>query len=298
MILVVGATGILGEEICRQLVAAGHRVAGLVRAGSDAQKVSRLRALGVTLLEGDLKDPASLRAACSAARSVISTATSTRSRQDGDSVFSVDQDGHFHLVDAAREAGVGQFLYVSFPPMREDFPLQAAKRAVEARLRTSGMPYTLLQPVNFMEVWLSPFLGFDVANARARIFGEGRGPNNWISFHDVARFVVAAVDNPRALNETFAFGGPEALTQLEVVALFEQLTGRAFTLEFVPEEALQAMRTTGEDPMPKTAAGLMLNCSRGDTLDMARVLEVLPVTCTTVREFAQRQLASLGATGG
>jgi uncharacterized protein YbjT (DUF2867 family) len=291
MILVVGATGILGEEVCHQLVAAGHPVAGLVRKSSDAAKLARLKALGVKLIEGDLKDPAALRAACGAARTVISTATSTSSHRDGNSISSVDRDGNLQLVEAARQAGVKHFIFISFPPMQDDFPLQAAKRAAEARIRESGMPYTILQPVNFMEMWLSPVFGFDVANAKARIFGAGQGRNNWISFQDVARFMVAAVDNPKAINQTFAFGGPEALSQLEVVALFEQLTGRTFTLEFVPEEALKAMRTAGEDPMPQTAAGLMLHCSRGDNLDMARVLEALPVKCLTVREFAQRQLA-------
>ena len=51
-----------------------------------------------------------------------------------------------------------------------DFPLSAAKRAAEERLKASGMTYTIVRANYFMEVWLSPALGFDYPNARARIY--------------------------------------------------------------------------------------------------------------------------------
>ena len=149
MDLVVGATGILGGEICRGLIAEGRSVRALVRSSSAPDKVAALEAAGVTTVVGDMKHPTSLAAACAGVDTVISTASSTLSRAEGDDIETVDRHGHFHLVDAAKEAGASRFIFVSFPPDDSSFPLQDAKRAVEAAIVGSGLPYTILHPTHF-----------------------------------------------------------------------------------------------------------------------------------------------------
>src|SRR5262245_63500819 len=104
--LVVGATGLLGPGICQRMRAAGRDVRALIRPTADAAKRAELEKLGVELAEGDLKDPASIARACVGVQSVISTASSTLSRQAGDSIESVDREGQLALVEAARKAGV------------------------------------------------------------------------------------------------------------------------------------------------------------------------------------------------
>jgi uncharacterized protein YbjT (DUF2867 family) len=74
-----------------------------------------------------------------------------------------------------------------------------------------------------MEVWLSPALGFDYLNASARIYGPGTSPVSWVSLLDVAEMCVLALRNPAAERRTIEFGGPGALSPLEVVARFEIL---------------------------------------------------------------------------
>ena len=74
--------------------------------------------------------------------------------------------------------------------MYYDSPLVSAKRHVERQLAASGIPFTILTANFFMEVWLSPALGFDVANRRVVIFGDGRALISWISLHDVAELAV------------------------------------------------------------------------------------------------------------
>src|SRR5467141_193409 len=101
MILVVGATGLLGGEICRRLRERGQPVRALARHTSDPSKVQRLKSLGPEIVRGDLKDRASLDQACRGAATVISTASTTLSRQPDDSIGGVDQDGQMQLVDAA-----------------------------------------------------------------------------------------------------------------------------------------------------------------------------------------------------
>ena len=277
MNLIVGATGLLGGEICHLLRARGNRVRALTRPTSDAGRLARLREHGVEFAPGDLKDRASLDAACHGAGTVITTASSTLSRQPGDSIETVDRQGQLDLVDAAEAAGVRHFVLVSFAPVALDFPLQSAKREVEARLQESRMAYTILQPTCVDEVWLSPALGFDVANAAAQIYGAGHHRISWISAHDVARFAVAALDTPRALNAVIRLGGPEALSPLDVVQLAERITGRRFDVHHLPETGLRAKYESATDPMEKTFAALMLYYAAGDVVDMGGPLRLFQV---------------------
>lgn len=82
-------------------------------------------------------------------------------------------------------------------------------------MQQSGLTYTILRPSYFMEVWLSPVVGFDFPNATAQLYGSGRNPISWISLGDVARFAVESLDHPNARNATLELGGPEALSPSE-----------------------------------------------------------------------------------
>src|SRR5436309_6720711 len=110
MNLVIGATGLLGGEICRQLRQAGKPVRALTRATADPVKVEQLKRSGATLVQGDLKDRVSLDAACRGVATVITTASTTFSRQAGDSIQTVDLEGQLRLVDAASAAGVSRLV--------------------------------------------------------------------------------------------------------------------------------------------------------------------------------------------
>ena len=276
MILVVGATGSLGGEICRLLSQRGKPVRALVRKTSNPDKVAGLKAAGAEPVRGDLKDPRSLDAACGGASAVISTASSTMSRQEGDSIESVDREGQLNLIAAAAAAGVKRFILVSFPSVEVDFPLQSAKRAVEERLRRSGMTYTILRPTFYTEVWLSPALGFDAPNARAQIYGGGQNRISWISFHDVAQFAVAALDNAQAKDAVIELGGPEALSPLDVVRLAEQVTRKSFAVQHVPEDVLRAQYAGATDPLQQSFAALMLWYAQGSAIDMTGTLQAFP----------------------
>jgi uncharacterized protein YbjT (DUF2867 family) len=279
MNLIVGATGMLGGEICRLLLEQGQAVRALVRETSNSEKVARLRGLGAEVVRGDLKDQASLEAACRRASAVISTASSTLSRQEGDSIESVDRQGQLNLIEAAEAAGVKHFVLISFPSIDINFPLQSAKRAVEDRLRRGRMMYTILQPTFFTEVWLSPALGFDPAHATAQIYGGGHNKISWISFQDVAKFAVTALGNPQATNAVIKLGGPDALSPLEVVRLAEQAVGKKVVVQ---------QHGAAPDSLQQSFAGLMLHYARGEVIDMADALRVLPVQhLKSVREYLQ-----------
>ena len=287
MNLIVGATGLVGGEICRRLAADAKPVRALVRPTGDASRIDALRASGAELATGDLKDPASIQAACAGVSAVLSTASSTLSRQSGDTIDGVDRVGQLRLIEAAAAAGVKHFVYVSFSEMAEDFALQRAKREVEQALMASGMTYTILRPTFFMEVWLSPALGFDVAARRARIYGEGVNPISWISFPNVAEFAVRSLATPAARNATFTLGGPEAVAPLEVVRIFEELGGAPFTVEYVLESVLRAGKASARRALDEAFAALGLACAHGDVIDMRGILEIIPVRLVSVRDYAK-----------
>jgi uncharacterized protein YbjT (DUF2867 family) len=292
MVLVAGSTGFLGREICRRLRARGVAVRGLVRSSSDEAVVARLQTQGVETILGDVKDRASLDRACRGADAVISTVTTTRSRGAGDSLEAADHEGQLHLVDAARLAGARRFVFVSFSAhIGRDDALTVAKRAVEQRIRESGMTYTILRPTYFMEVWLGPHLGFDAANAKARVYGDGENPISFIALPDVAEFAVRALDTPAAENATIELGGPEALSPHAVIRIFEEVGGRRFEVEHVPERALEAAQAGATDSLQRTFAVLSLGYARGDTIPMDDTLRQFPITLRTVREYARDVLA-------
>jgi NADH dehydrogenase len=288
MNLVVGATGYLGSEICRQLAAKGKPVKALVRSTSDQTKVDNLKQVEATLVYGDLKDRPSLDAACQGVTAVISTVSSMPfSYQPGENdILSVDVDGLTNLIHAAQAAGVQHFIYTSFT-MDLHFPLRNAKRTVEQRLSESGLSYTILRPSYFMEAWLSPVVGFDAANAKAQIYGLGQNPISWISVQDVARFAVESLDNAAAQNATLEMGGPEALSPLQVVKIFEEVSGRPFEVEHVSLETLEVQQESATDPMQQSFSGLMQCYAHGDAIDMQELLKTFHVQPTSVKDYAK-----------
>jgi len=113
------------------------------------------------------------------------------------------------LIDSAERAGVQYFVYTSYSGnIREDSPLETAKRDCEKRLLAAKMRATILRPSYFMEMWLSPALGFDPANGRARIYGSGEAKVSYISFHDVVAFALAVASNPSHPSAFLEMGGP------------------------------------------------------------------------------------------
>jgi uncharacterized protein YbjT (DUF2867 family) len=190
-------------------------------------------------------------------------------------------------VEAARIAGVKHFVYTSFSPIAEDFALQRAKREVEKALIASGMTYTILRPTFFMEMWFSKALGFDIAERRARIYGSGENPISWISFANVADFAVRSLDGHYAHNAILPLGGPEALTPLEAVAIFEGLIGHPFHVEFLLESVLREGKAAARRALDEAFASLSLGYAHGDVIDMQATLEAMPVHLASVRKYAE-----------
>jgi NADH dehydrogenase len=273
MILVVGATGTLGGTIAKRLAEQGKQVRALVRPQSDAADLKRL---GIEAVLGDLKEPASLERACEGAEALVTTANSA-GRGGEDNVESVEEGGNRNLVDAAKAAGVRQFVFTSAlgSSLDSPVPFMRGKAVAEQHLRESGVPFTILMPNLFMEVWCPNVVGNAAMAGRPVVLvGEGTRKHSMISIEDVAAFAVATVGNDAARNRTLVLGGPQPLSWRDIVAAYERALGRQLEVEFVP-------MGDGLPGFPEFISGFM---NALETYDSVIEME------STAREFGVRQL--------
>lgn len=292
MILVTGATGMLGCRLCRELIGAGEEVRGLVRLTSDPAVVEELNRLGVETVVGDLRDYVGLKFVTHGVSTVISTATALGSSNVADTIDAVDRRGHVNLIDAARINGVSRFVYLSLHSSHHlVFPLLLAKQATERYLICSGMSHIIIRPLNFMERWLAPSMGFDYRTCHAFVLGSGDAPLRWISVEDVAAVICAVLRFHQCDNATLTLGGPAALSMKEVISIFEETGGRSFAVETVPVSELRMRFEEARDPFNQSVAALELLTALGMDTATDPLVTRLPYTPTSVERYARRVLA-------
>lgn len=289
MILVAGATGVLGSEIVRKLLGRGEKVRAMTRATSKRETVDNLRKAGAEIVVADLKQPATLAAASKGVDAVISSVTSVTTAQPGDSFEATDGQGTKSLIDAARKAGAKKFVFVSFDAdYSPDAPLARAKRGVEEHLKKSGLDYTILHPSLFFESWLGPMLFADPVAGTARVYGAGTHKIRYIAVTDVAELAVQSLSRPFASKATIPFGGPAEISQRDAVKLFEDAFGKKFAITEIPEAALEAQWKAAQDQLEKSFAALMLGVARGFDSGVKPPFDEFPMRMTSPREYVQR----------
>ena len=299
MILVVGATGRLGGAITQMLLAQGQSVRVLLRTVSPSAELAKqglatsaetLIAAGAQPVYGDLKDRASLDAACDGVAAVMTTANSAL-RGGDDNPQTVERDGNRNLIDAAKVAGVKQFIFVSMVGAIPDSPVPfiAGKGQTDAYLRISGLTYTILAPTAFMEVWPAMVVGLPLMTGLpVTLMGEARSRTSFISAADVVAYAVAALNHPAALNQTLMISGPEALSYRDVVGVYEQVMGRSIPVNFV---------AAGEPVpgLPPAMSALLAGMDFDVIVDSSDQAHTFGVHQTSLAEVIQRTAAPAAA---
>ena len=289
MILVVGSTGRVGGMITRAILGQDRQLRILVRPGSDHRAFIEADAESAF---GDLKDPASLAVACRGIDTVITTA-SAGERGGNDTPQTVDLEGNANLIEAARAAGVKQFIFVSALTAQPDHPVPVprAKALTEAALRDSELTYTIVAANGIADVMFPLVVGYPLSVGKpVTLVGEGRRRHTFIAARDVAAFATAAIDHPSALNCRIEIGGPEALSWRDVVAAYERTLGRPIPVQWIPPgELLPDLPPT--PGLTQLVSGLMAALETFDTpLDMTEVSRTFGVTPTTIDQLlAERQ---------
>jgi uncharacterized protein YbjT (DUF2867 family) len=247
MILVAGGTGLLGRQVVARLVSRNVPVRVLTRDAAHAAGALGSLADHVEIVTGDVRDRASLAPAVAGADTVVAAVQGFGGRDAG-GLGAVDRDGNLNLVRVSAAARVSQFLLLSIHDATPADPLALGrvKAAVEAELRTTAMIPILVRPTAYMETWAGIVGGPILASGKARIFGRGRNPINFVSAADVAEVVDAELARivaaaSQTSSRTIEVVGPEDLSFEAIVDAFAGALGRQVPAAHVPLPMLRAM---------------------------------------------------------
>ena len=237
-VAIIGGTGFVGGYLTDALLAAGHEVSLLVRAGSEA-KVRQSERIRTT--SGDIASPEALRSVLGGCSAVIYNVGILREFPRRGITFENSQyQGLVQTIDAARAAGIKRLLLMSANGVKQPgTPYQETKYRAEQYAMQSGLDVTVLRPsVIFgdpegkMEFATQLFNDMIRPPIPAVSFFSGRDPETGavvmspVHIGDVARAFVAALENDKTIGQTFALGGPEVLSWRTMVCRIAEATGR------------------------------------------------------------------------
>jgi NADH dehydrogenase len=292
-VLVTGGTGFVGPHVVHTLRASDLPVRALVR---DSGRGSRLSAWGVDLAVGDVTDPASLRAACEGADTVVHLVAIIKgSEADFDRVMS---QGTRNVVAAAQEAGVRRVVLASALGLdersRDAVPYFRAKWDMERAVRDSGLEHVIFRP-SFVFGSDGGVLPTFVRLARfapvTPIVGPGTQRLQPIWVEDLAEYYARAITEPAAANRTFDLGGPEAVSWNEFWERLKRVLGVRRPSIHVPFGAmrLQATLTERLPGAPVTRDQLtMLELGDNVVTDANAAVETFGITLIPLDEQLRR----------
>ena len=245
-VLVTGGTGFVGANLVRELLADGHTVRVLARPGGDRRA---LEGCTVDLVEGDLLDVASLRAAVAGVRHVYHVAADYRLwAPDLQVLYRANVDGTRHLLAAASEAGAERIVYTSTvgavgipkdgTPGDETTPVSLADmvgaykaskflaKRVADEWAARGAPVVIVNPsapIGPWDVKPTPTGQMIVDFLNGKMVGSVDTGLNVVHVRDVARGHILAAEKGR-VGERYILGHRN-LSLLEIFQMLSRLTG-------------------------------------------------------------------------
>ncbi len=229
LVLVTGATGRQGGAVARNLLGRGFRVRVLTR---DPQKPSArsLAERGAEVVRGDLEDRSSVDLALEGVYGVFSVQNPLEAGMEGEI-----RQGKA-LADAAKAAGVEHFVFSSMGSAHRvtGIPTFESKWEVEEHIRGTGLPYTVLRPVFFMQNW-EMMRDQILAGTLAQPLDPDK-PLQQISTEDIGAFAAMAFDDPdRWIGREMDIAGDE-LTMVQTAQTFGRVIGRKVDYYQIPWE--------------------------------------------------------------
>ena len=240
-VLLTGATGLLGGELLKLLLAEGHEARCLLRAGSP--NASRLDAEQAEIFRGDAADEEDLHRALQGTGALLHVAGIEYAQP---------------VVEATRRAGVGRVVVVGSTSVHSSYEFRAGpKLRMERVVRRSGLDWTIVRPSmiygserdkNVQR--LLRFLG------RAPVFPMfGPGTNLWqpVYHEDCARGVYEALVRLSAVGRSYDLPGRESLTYLDLVKTAAGALGKKPRIVRLPLEPVRLLLGAAEKlrlPLP------------------------------------------------
>ena len=235
-ILVTGATGQQGGATARELLAAGHKVYAMTR-NPDSASAKMLADAGAHIVQGDLNDEGSLRAALEGMWGVFAVQNTWEAGVEGE-----EEQGK-RIARLAKEAGVQHFVYASVGSAHKatGIPHFDNKFRVEETIRGLGFPsYTILRPVFFMENLASPWFKPGIDDGVLGLGMKSDTKLQMIAVSDIGKYGRIAFEQHAELNGTALDIAGDALTPVEAAAALSEVTGRQINHFQVPIEDVRA----------------------------------------------------------
>jgi NADH dehydrogenase len=303
MILVSGGTGLVGSAVVAELLRRGEQVAVL---GRDADRIRRRFGDSVEARAADVRDPASIPAAMPGVDVVINAVqfpnSPIESKRRGWTFEVADYQGTVNQVDAAKQAGVRRFVYVSGAGAAPAAPKHwfRFKWQAEQYLANGGLEWTILR-----QTWvygpndksLNRLLKFGRFLPFIPMFGDGQQAMQPVFIDDVGRVLADAALRPEAANQLFEIGGPDVMTMNDVLKTALDVMGKKRPILHQPVAVGKALGTLLSllpspplPPMPISADAVDF-IAEPAVADTTRLQQVLQPQLTPFREGLATYLA-------
>jgi uncharacterized protein YbjT (DUF2867 family) len=188
-VLVTGATGKQGGHLARELLARGHAVRALTRK-PESPAAAALAARGATIVRGDFEDQGTLERAARGVDTLFAMATPFEIGETAET-----REG-INIVRAASTVGVSHLVYssVAGADRATGIPHFDSKFEVEKEVRRSGVPFTIVAPVFFMENFLADWLADGIAKGSIAIAVPATRRMQQIALADIAQFTALVIE--------------------------------------------------------------------------------------------------------
>jgi uncharacterized protein YbjT (DUF2867 family) len=275
-ILVTGATGNIGGEVVRSLLARKGSFRALVR---DPKKATKLIGQGIELTIGDLSQPDTLSAALQGIEKAFLVLPSLPSQVELECAF----------IDAAKHSGCQHIVKLSVMGAGElPSTFQKWHRQIEKHLEDSGIAWTHLRPNMLMQNirWFAQTIlqNGSIYNC------VGDAKISHVDARDVGLVAAVCLTEPEHEKKSYVLTGPKAITFHDIADIFSQTLNRSVAYVDLPPAALKAARLANGEPEWYLDAELELFASwkqgAGTTITNA-IADLTHHPAATYEEFAR-----------
>ncbi len=236
MILVTGATGNVGREVVRLLVAGGEQVEAVTRHPATSALLA-----GALVVEGDPTRPQTLKSALSGVEAIMISPRALGDATAGEATA--------ELLALAAERGVKRVVVLSALTVEHGGGYQRfadAFKAVEDAAKASGLQWTFLRSGDYASNALAWMPQIRQAGIVRGVYGDGA--TSTIHEHDVAAIAALALLDADAVHagHSYVLTGPQSLSQRDKLRIIGEAIGKAVPWqEIAPEQFRQALLAQG-----------------------------------------------------
>ena len=238
-VLVTGATGKQGGHLVGELLARGHSVRAMTRK-PDSPAAAALAKRGVTIVTGDFEDQQSLERAARGVDTVFAMSTPFERGANTETREGIS------IVRAASGAGVTHLVYTSVAGADQGtgIPHFDSKFEVEQEIRRSGVSYTIVAPVFFMENFLADWMVAGIAKGAVALALPATRRVQQIAVADIAQFTALVIERRGSFLGKRIDIASDELTLAAAAAAISEASGRPIAYTALP---LDAVRQQNED---------------------------------------------------